>query len=52
VAHSGTTEPEIYQSVVGMSEVEIAGVAVDPDNRNVGSTAGSEDARVVAAAEE
>jgi len=46
VVHSGTAEPEICQSVVGMSEVEMpAGVAVvDPDQRNVGSTAGSEDA--------
>ena len=52
--HSETGEPEIYRSVAGMSEVGMpAGVVVvDPDRRNVGSTAGSEDARTVAAAEE
>ena len=52
VVHSGTVEPEIFHSEVGMSEVEMAVVVVDPDQRSVGSTAGSEDARTVAAAEE
>ena len=52
VVHSGTVELEIYQSGVGTSEVGMAGAVVDPDQRSVGSTAGSEDARTVAAAEE
>ena len=54
VVHSETGEPEICQSVVEMSEVGMpAGVVVvDPDRRNVGSTAGSEDAMTVAVAEE
>jgi len=53
VVHSGTVEPEIFQSEVGTSEVEMADVVVvDPDWRSVGSTADSEDARTVAAAEE
>jgi len=48
----GTVEPEICQSGVGTSEVGMqAGVVVDPDRRNVGSTAGSEDAKTVAVAE-
>jgi len=53
VVHSGTAEPEICQSVIGMSEVGMpAGVVVvDPDRKNVGLTAGSEDAMTVAAAE-
>ena len=53
VVHSETVEPEICQSAAGMSEVEMqADVVVDPDQRNVGSTAGSEDAMTVAVAEE
>jgi len=52
VVHSETVEPEIFHSEVGMSEVEMAVVVVDLGRRNVGSTAGSEDARTVAAAEE
>ena len=53
VVHSETGEPEICQSVVEMSEVGMpAGVVVDPDRRNVGSTASSEDAMTVVAAEE
>jgi len=54
VVHSETGEPEICQSVVEMAESGMpAGVVVvDPDRRNVGSTAGSEDAMTVAAAEE
>ena len=53
VVHSETAEPEIFYSEVGTSEVEMAVVVVvDPDRRNVGSTAGSEDAMIVAAAAE
>ena len=53
VLHSETAEPEIFHSEVGMSEIEMAGVVVvDPDQRSIGSTAGSEDAMTVAAAEE
>jgi len=52
VVHSGTVEPEICQSGVGTSEVGMAGAVVDPDQRSAGSTAGSEDAMVVAAAAE
>ena len=54
VVRSETGEPEICRSVVGMSGVGMpAGVAVvDPDQKNVGSTAGSEGAMTVAAAEE
>jgi len=53
VVCSETGEPGICQSEVGMSEVEMqADVVVDLDRRNVGSTAGSEDAMTVAAAEE
>jgi len=52
VVHSETVEPEICQSAAGMSEVEIAVVVVDPDQSNAGSTAGSEGARTVVAAEE
>ena len=50
--HFGTGAPEICQSGVETSEVEMAGVVVDPDQRNVGSTADSGDAMTVAAAEE
>ena len=54
VVHSETGEPEICQSVVEISEVGMpAGVVlVDPDRRNVGSTASFEDAMTVVAAEE
>jgi len=54
VVHSETEEPEICQSVVGMSGVGMPAdvVVVDPDRRNVGSTAGSEDAMTVVVAEE
>jgi len=52
VVHSETVEPEICQSGVGTSEVGMAGVVVDPDWRSAGSTADSEDATTVAAAEE
>ena len=52
VVHSGTVEPEIYQSGVGTSEVGKAGAVVDPDQGSVDSTVGSEDAMTVAAAEE
>ena len=53
VARSETAELETGQTEVGMSEVEMqADVVVDPDQRNVCSTAGSEDAMTVAAAEE
>ena len=53
VVRSETGEPEICQSVAEMSEVEMqADVVVDLDRRNVGSTAGSEDAMTVVAAEE
>ena len=52
VVHSGTVEQEICQTGVGTSEVGMADVVVDPDQKSVGSTAGSEDARTVAAAEE
>ena len=52
VVHSGTVEPEIFQSEVGTSEVGMAGVVVDLGRRSVGSTAGSEDAMTVAVAEE
>ena len=49
-----TAELETGQSEVGMSEVEMQAdaVVVDPDQRNVGSSAGSEDAMTVAAEEE
>ena len=55
MAHSETAELETGQYEVGMSEVEMqadAVAAVVPDQRNVGSTAGSEDAMTVAAEEE
>jgi len=52
VVYSETEEPEICQSGVGTSEVEMqAGVVVDPDRRNVGSTADSEGAMAVVVAE-
>ena len=53
MAHSETAELETGQSEVGMSEVEMQAdaVVVDPDQRNVGSTAGFEGAMAVAAAE-
>jgi len=52
VVHSETVEPEICQAGIGTSEVGMAVVVVDPDQRNAGSTADSEDAMAVAAAEE
>jgi len=54
VVHSETEEPEICGSAAGMSEARMpAGVVVvDPDRRNVDSTADSADAMTVAAAEE
>ena len=53
VVHSETGEPEICQSVVGMSEVGMqVDVVVDLDRQSVGATAGSEDAMTVAAVEE
>ena len=53
MAHSEIAELETGQTEVGMSEVEMQADAVvaDPDQRNVGLTAGSEDAMTVAAAE-
>ena len=53
VGHFGTVEPEIYQSGAGTSEVGMrVDVVVDLDQRSVGSTVDSVDARTVAAAEE
>jgi len=52
LVHSKTVEPEIYQARIGTSKVGMADVVVDPDQRNVGSTECSEDAKTVAAAEE
>jgi len=52
VVHSETVELEICQAGIGTSEVGMTVVVVDLGRRSVGSTAGSEDARTVAAAEE
>jgi len=52
MVYSETVEPEICQSGIGTSEVEMAGAVVDPDQRSAGSTADSEGAMTVAAAVE